>query len=196
MTFSDQRFLFIDGLGNLSCCQVRLAIPEADDEKQPDFALVIVSILASNSGASPTNAFEQLAPQIAGAFDLEGQTLVYIEHYGPFSYTDGERDEEFARVTFDYAPDERPPFPGAQQLAGAAQRLEDERPVTYPLEEAEGPVEAGKETVATLAWKLRAAHDAGHFSNPSWSVITREGIEELLGCQLPPFAFSESPLPV
>lgn len=67
--------------------------------------LLIVSELASNPGMSVTNAFEDLLPQIAYAHGLDPECLTVVEHWGPFSYDDGERREEFSRFEYTYEPD-------------------------------------------------------------------------------------------
>ena len=188
MKYIDRPFLFVDHLGLLSRCHVRIARPSRIKPAE-GFALVIVSALAGAEGASPTNAFEQLAPQIAGAFGLDGSSLIYIEHVGPFSYEDGQREEEFSRVAYTFAPEARPRIPSGAKLSRAATALENQRPTSHPLSKKGGPVDPDQETVATFARKLRAASRAGSFTNPRWSITSRSCIEELIGAELPPFPF-------
>ena len=91
-------------------CHIRII----RQKKEAD-ALLIVSELASNEGMSVCNAFEDLLPQIACAYGIGPEHLTVIEHWGPFSYGDHERDEEFSRITYTYEPD-RPSWPSTAQL--------------------------------------------------------------------------------
>lgn len=63
-------------------------------------AVVILSELADNTGISVTNTAEELATEIARLYHLTPATTTWIEHYGPFSYSDGRRDETFDEITF------------------------------------------------------------------------------------------------
>jgi len=100
MRYHDKRFRFLDGNGREGLTGVRVFRREGDPA-----ATVVVSALAENPGMSPCNAFEELAPQIAAAFDLDGRRLRYVEHWGPQSYADRRREEEFSVVRFSFDPD-------------------------------------------------------------------------------------------
>ena len=94
MTVEDHLFPFrVSANAYPAHCHVRLVRRGAD-------VALILSELASNAGMSICNAFEDLLPQIALAYDLDPERLTVIEHWGPFSYEDGDREEEFSRVTY------------------------------------------------------------------------------------------------
>ena len=107
MTIEDHLFPYrVSANRYVAHCHVRLVRRGAD-------ALLLISELASNPGMSICNAFEDLLPQLTFAFDLlpcldraGPEHLTVIEHWGPFSYGDQERAEEFTRVTYTYDPDQ------------------------------------------------------------------------------------------
>lgn len=81
--------------GFLSRCHLRVV-------RTPDYDVVIASELATNPGMSICNAFCWLAPMVAQRFSLDPSRLCWIEHWGPFSYPDGNRDtEEFSLVRYE-----------------------------------------------------------------------------------------------
>ena len=75
----------------------RLRIYDNDDG-----AVVILSELADNAGISVTDTAGDLATEIAALYHLTPATTTWIEHYGPFSYSDGRRDETFDEITFSW----------------------------------------------------------------------------------------------
>ena len=62
--------------------------------------VIVLSELAENLGVSVTNAAAALATEIARIYQLDPDTTFWIEHYGAFSYKDGDCDETFDLVTF------------------------------------------------------------------------------------------------
>ena len=99
MTIRDDLFPFRVSANRYGAhCHVRII------EAGP-YTVLILSELASNEGMSVCNAFEDLLPQITYAYGLDPEHLTVIEHWGPFSYGDHERDEEFSRITYTYEPD-------------------------------------------------------------------------------------------
>ena len=101
MTVEDHPFPYrVSSNAYVAHCHVRII-------RRQSGALLIVSELASNGGMSVCNAFEDLLPLIAYAFDLDPDVLIVVEHWGPFSYTatdrgSADRDEEFVRVTYTF----------------------------------------------------------------------------------------------
>ena len=113
MQIQDEKFTYLDGNRRHATCHVRIIRREGREE-----AVVIVSALAENNGASPCNAFEELAPQLVDYFQLSPRRLTYFERWGSFSYEDLEREEEFSVVTFSYDPKGRNAFvPGLGRFA-------------------------------------------------------------------------------
>ena len=94
---------YVSANGYEAHCHVRL-IRKGTDVRDED-VLVIMSELASNEGMSVCNAFEDLLPQIVFTYKLDPARLTVVEHWGPFSYNDGNRDEEFTCLTYTYEPD-------------------------------------------------------------------------------------------
>ena len=62
--------------------------------------VIVLSELAENLGVSVTNAAAALATEIARIYPLDPDTTFWIEHYGAFSYKDGDCDETFDLITF------------------------------------------------------------------------------------------------
>jgi hypothetical protein len=80
-----------------SVCRLRVFT----DPDRP--AVVVASELAENPGTSVTNRAEVVASQACRDFQLDPESTLFLEHYGPFSYRGcppGER-ERFCLVTFD-----------------------------------------------------------------------------------------------
>jgi len=66
--------------------------------------VVVASELVGNPGPSVTNAWPELAKEIYDTtpelrkMAPDPRKIWWIEHYGPFSYRDGEREQEFSLV--------------------------------------------------------------------------------------------------
>jgi len=62
--------------------------------------LMIVTELEKNTGMSVTNSWEGLGPQLADFFGVQHGSVMFVEHYGPKSYADVEREHDYTLIEY------------------------------------------------------------------------------------------------
>ena len=74
-----------------------------DIKRFPDKVVVIATETGDNEGTSITNMAEHIATQVCRDFDIDPQSLVWIELYDTESYRGAnEERDEYDLVTFDW----------------------------------------------------------------------------------------------
>jgi len=58
--------------------------------------IVVIREIAENKGCSTVNCIENVALQACRDFNLDPNRVVILNHLGPFSYENGDREEEWS----------------------------------------------------------------------------------------------------